>query len=63
MIEKCVCCGNPISAYPCKFCGYITLIDDSCPYYKTGVCQISKKICSQKRNYFNCPTLREQDDE
>lgn len=63
MIEKCICCGEPISAYPCKFCGYKKMIDDTCPNYQTGICQINKRLCSNKRDYFNCRVLREASDE
>lgn len=62
MLEKCINCGNPISAYPCKFCGAGLAIEDECPRYKSGRCVTSKKLCPNKRNYLNCNVLREEDD-
>lgn len=60
MIEKCLCCGKPISAYPCKFCGYSLMIEDICPCCKGAICQLNKKACKNKHNYMNCNVLRER---
>lgn len=59
MLERCINCGNPISAYPCKFCGASPAIPDVCPRYKNGLCITSKKLCPNKRGYYECKVILE----
>lgn len=59
MVMKCICCGEPISAYPCKWCGNSPAIIDECPWKKGAICQETRKICPNKgEQYFNCKTFR-----
>lgn len=59
MAEKCICCGLPISSYPCKFCGQSPAIDDECPWKKGPICQETKRACPKKGSqYFNCEVFR-----
>lgn len=59
MLEYCVNCGNPISTYPCKFCGYKMEISDACPRCDHGRCLTTKKLCPNKRDYINCEVFDE----
>ena len=62
MVEQCINCGRPISAYPCKFCGQSPAIDDECPWKNGCICQATRKVCPHKGSqYFNCKTLRGMD--
>lgn len=58
-METCINCGNPISCYPCKFCGYKLSIPDYCPRFDHGRCKSTKKLCPDKRNYMNCEVFDE----
>nr|DAT66130.1 MAG TPA: restriction alleviation protein [Caudoviricetes sp.] len=59
MGEKCICCGRPISAYPCKFCGQSPAIEDECPHKQGAICLDTRKVCPHRGNqYFNCEVLR-----
>lgn len=59
MAEKCICCGEPILSYPCKFCGQSPAIDDSCPWKRGAMCLETKHICPKKGSqYFNCEVFR-----
>lgn len=59
MAEKCICCGQPILSYPCKFCGQSPAIDDECPWKQGAICLETRKICSKKSSqYFNCEVFR-----
>ena len=37
MAEKCICCGLPISSYPCKFCGQSPAIDEESPWKRGAI--------------------------
>lgn len=59
MVEKCICCGQPISAYPCKFCGQSPAISDECPWKQGTLCLETKRTCPRRGGqYFNCEVLR-----
>ena len=57
-MERCINCFNPISTYPCKYCGAGTVIDDICPRLKGATCVVNKKICKNPREWMNCGVLR-----
>lgn len=59
MIEKCICCGEPISSYPCKFC-HANPVPFTCPEWKGGICQITKKSCFKKLDFPNCEVFRNE---
>ena len=63
MLENCINCGEPISSYPCKFCGASPIIDDVCPRFKSGLCVTTKKLCPNKFDYFNCKVIRAEDEQ
>lgn len=54
MLQDCLNCGNPISDYPCKFCGYKLSIPDKCARFQMGRCITTKKLCPNPKNYINC---------
>lgn len=59
MIMKCIKCHNPISAYPCKFCGLqADPIKDECPRKKGVNCAHTGKMCHKGIDYNNCEVLR-----
>lgn len=58
-MEKCINCGNIISTYPCKFCGYETVVPDVCPRFQMGRCMTTKKLCKDKKGYMNCEVFDE----
>lgn len=58
MLEKCICCGEVISGYPCKFCG-ASPVPFICPIWQGGICQITKKSCWNKLDFVNCETFRD----
>lgn len=53
-MEVCIYCGKPISAYPCKFCGYKLSVSEDCPRFKMGHCLTTRKLCPNKKDYMNC---------
>jgi hypothetical protein len=59
MLEKCICCGNPISAYPCKFCK-AEPVPFECPRLNGSICSVSKKLCKNKREWVTCELLNRE---